>query len=137
MKEVRITASAALFLLAVVGLVWAQGDKGANPPKAAKLDDALRLESDLVTVDVVATDAQGNFVPGLTAADFQVYEDDKLQKVEFFEMSMRPEPRPLAAVIHHGFDGRLERLTSFFVLQNTLLAVPSRLDLESRHGSVK
>ena len=42
------------------------------------------VTSDLVRLDVVVTDAQGNTVPNLTLADFQLREDGKLQRVSHF-----------------------------------------------------
>ena len=41
----------------------------------------FKLEINLVEVDAFVTDAQGNPVPGLTAADFEVLEDGKPQKI--------------------------------------------------------
>jgi VWFA-related protein len=42
------------------------------------------VEVNYVDVDVVVTDEKGNFVPGLTRDDFEVFEDGKAQKVDTF-----------------------------------------------------
>src|SRR5687767_5752198 len=42
------------------------------------------VEVNYVDVDVVVTDEKGNFVPGLTRDDFEVFEDGKPQKVDTF-----------------------------------------------------
>ena len=42
------------------------------------------VEVNYVDVDVVVTDGKGNFVPGLTRDDFEVFEDGKPQKVDTF-----------------------------------------------------
>jgi VWFA-related protein len=42
------------------------------------------VEVNYVDVDVVVTDERGNFVPGLTRDDFEVFEDGKPQKVDTF-----------------------------------------------------
>lgn len=55
------------------------------PAFAQKDDQAIKLRTDLVTVDVTVTDKNGNFVPKLKAEDFVVSEDGQPQKVEFFE----------------------------------------------------
>lgn len=44
----------------------------------------IRSTTDIVSTDLQARDASGRFVPGLTAADFEVYEDGVLQKIVFF-----------------------------------------------------
>ena len=41
-----------------------------------------RTEAQSVLVDVLVTDKKGSYVPGLTAKDFQVYEDGKEQAVD-------------------------------------------------------
>ena len=48
-----------------------------------------------VRVDVYPTDAAGKPIEGLTAADFEVYEDGKLQSVDTFDF-VRIEPEPEA-----------------------------------------
>ncbi|MGE3401082.1 MAG: VWA domain-containing protein [Vicinamibacterales bacterium] len=46
----------------------------------------FRSSLDLVSVDVVVRDDAGNFVQGLTAADFEVREDGRLQAIETFSV---------------------------------------------------
>jgi len=48
-------------------------------------DQVIKLETDLVTVDVKVTDKDGNFLRKLTSGDFVVYEDGQPQKLDFFE----------------------------------------------------
>ena len=56
----------------------------------------LRASVDQVVVDVVVTDADGQVVTGLTAADFEVRERDRVQPVTTFnEVAVPAEPRPL------------------------------------------
>ena len=51
----------------------------AAPPSVT-----FQVEVNYVDVDVVVTDESGNFVPGLTREDFEVFEDGKPQKVDTF-----------------------------------------------------
>jgi VWFA-related protein len=54
----------------------------------------FQVEVNYVDVDVVVTDEQGNFVPGLSREDFEVLEDGKLQKVDTFvyvEIPVEPD----------------------------------------------
>ena len=46
----------------------------------------FQVEVNYVDVDVVVTDAQGNFVTGLTRDDFEVFENGKPQKIDTFSM---------------------------------------------------
>lgn len=50
----------------------------------------FRAEADLVVLPVTVTDRHGEFVPGLKAEDFQVYENNKLQKISLFTQTDRP-----------------------------------------------
>ena len=40
-------------------------------------DDVVRVNTDLVVLNVTVTDAAGQYVPGLRRADFKVFEDGK------------------------------------------------------------
>ena len=74
----------------------AQSPASAPPPVAVPQGPTLRASVDQVVVDVVVTDAKGQVVTGLTAADFEVRERDKAQTVTTFdEVSVPGEPRPL------------------------------------------
>lgn len=53
----------------------------------------FRVEVDYVEVDAIVTDRTGRFVRDLTAADFQVLEDGKPQKVELFSLVDIPVER--------------------------------------------
>jgi VWFA-related protein len=55
----------------------------------------IRTSSDLVVVDVVASDSQQNPVHKLTAADFTVLEDGKPQTLKIFEEHATSTPAPL------------------------------------------
>ncbi|MGH9640413.1 MAG: hypothetical protein ACRD3Y_10150, partial [Bryobacteraceae bacterium] len=48
--------------------------------QTSTVQDALKANTSLITVDVVATDSHGNVVRGLTKSDFKVYEDKGVQQ---------------------------------------------------------
>ena len=54
----------------------------------------FRTETNFVEVHAIVTDEKGNFVRGLTADDFEVYEDGKLQKPAIFSYVDLPIERP-------------------------------------------
>lgn len=65
----------------LVGLVAHRAPRGAETPHGQPV---FRVGVDLVTIDVVAT-ANGAPVHNLTAADFELFEDGVLQKVQAFQ----------------------------------------------------
>lgn len=79
----------------------------------------FRAEVNYVEVDARVLDESGRFIGGLTAADFQVFEDGKPQKVDLFSVVNMPvtrTPRPLfasrpiesdVATNIEGLDGRI------------------------------
>jgi len=46
--------------------------------------ETLKIDTDLVTVPVIATDPNGNYVPDLRQEDFRIAEDAVKQEVAFF-----------------------------------------------------
>lgn len=63
----------------------------AETPQEVEDDEVVRVESDLVTVNVSVVDrASGRGMTGLTVADFHVYEDNVEQRVEHFESAEGP-----------------------------------------------
>jgi Ca-activated chloride channel family protein len=70
--------------------------------------DVLRIDTDLVSVDVTATDAEGRPVRNLRQQDFKLYTDGAEQPVSFFQIERRDgEPRPLAMVFAIDISGSM------------------------------
>jgi Ca-activated chloride channel family protein len=63
--------------------------------KTAKDQDTIQLHADLVIVNATVTDAEGNYAHGLTARDFSITEDSKVQPIDSFAA----EEAPFAAAI--------------------------------------
>jgi VWFA-related protein len=53
-------------------------------------DDVVRVDTQLVPVPVVVRDRGGRPITGLTASDFQIYEDDRPQRLATFATSDAP-----------------------------------------------
>src|SRR4030095_5946181 len=53
-------------------------------------DDVVRIETQLVSVPAVVTDRAGRPLTGLKAADFQIFEDGRPQKIANFSTTEAP-----------------------------------------------
>lgn len=74
---------AGLLLTFAVSLPHVQAQSQKEPQK--KPDDAIRIETRLVTTDVIVKDKKGKYVTDLKAEDFAVFENGVAQKIEIFE----------------------------------------------------
>ncbi len=73
-------------------------------------EDVLRIDTDLVSVDVTVTTAEGRPVRNLRKEDFKLFSDGIEQPVSFFQMENRAgEPRPLAVVFALDISGSMTR----------------------------
>jgi Ca-activated chloride channel homolog len=68
----------------------------------------IRMDTDLVVIDVTATDKAGNYVRDLRAEDIQLFEDGQERKINFFAMTDEAVlSRPLAVVFALDLSGSL------------------------------
>src|SRR5262245_37003109 len=66
----------------------------------------IRMDTDLVIIDVTATDKNGNYVRDLKENELEVYEDGKLRKIDFFAVTDEAAlSRPLAVVFALDISG--------------------------------
>lgn len=73
----------------------------------AQDDDVIRTNTDNVVLNVTVTDKSGQYVKGLKAADFKVYEDGVEVKPEMFA-SFSVQESPYAAVVLLDSSGSME-----------------------------
>ena len=66
----------------------------ARAPGRRRNSPTFQTTVNFVDVDVTVADAQGNFVSGLTAGDFEVFEDGKPQTIQTFSDIELPVERP-------------------------------------------
>ncbi len=77
-------------------------------PNEEEAEDVLRIDTDLVSVDVTAMDATGGPVRNLKQEDFKIYFDGVEQPISFFQIERRQgEPRPLAIVFALDVSGSM------------------------------
>lgn len=101
--SVAIAAAAAAVLACVA--VFAQDQS----PQQAQAQPTFRGGARFVRVDAYPVDAQGKPIEGLTADDFELYEDGKLQQIDAFEF-VRIEPEPEIARVDPGSQSEGEAL---------------------------
>ena len=77
-------------------------------PKEQEAEDVLRIDTDLVSVDVTATDNMGRPIKNLRQEDFKIYSDGVEQPISFFQIEKRQgEMRPLAVVFALDVSGSM------------------------------
>lgn len=78
------------------------------PVQTQEPDDIVRIDTDVVAVDVTVTDLQGAPVRNLRKEDFKLYVDGVEQPVSFFQVERRTgSPRPLALVFALDISGSM------------------------------
>lgn len=92
------------------GQTPAQRPRRVAPPALQQddPDEILRVDTDLVLVDVTVTDAGGQPVRNLTAGDFKLYDEGVERPIAFFNVERRRgEPRPVAVVFAVDISGSM------------------------------
>ena len=118
-KPAAFAAQTSLLLLALITLAVPGVSQTSTPspnterprkvfPKEQEPDDVIRVDTDLVSVDVTALDADGRPVRNLKQEDFKIFSDGAEQPISFFQLERRPgEPRPLAVVFALDVSGSM------------------------------
>jgi VWFA-related protein len=116
-----------LWLLAAIVAVQAQ-----QPPRLPTFKSATAL----VEVDIIAYDAGGRFVPGLTADDFEILEDGRPQQVQHFYL-VTGRPAAGSGAVPHIDSGlprspdRTDRRVFVFFFDGDHLSTASLLRLKN------
>jgi Ca-activated chloride channel family protein len=101
--------------------------RGATPPDVIDDGDVLKIDTDLVLVDVTVTNAEGRPVRGLHPEDFKLYEDGEERPVAFLNVERRGgAERPVAVVFTVDVSGSMtpEEMTR---LQGAMRAFSEKL----------
>lgn len=93
-----VTLAALIFAFGVIAQTKspsnqrAQGEqkKNSNQPEGGQQDDAIKIDTDLVTVHLIASDRRDVYVPDLTKEEFTIFEDGVRQQIEFFAAVRTP-----------------------------------------------
>ncbi len=78
-----MTAFFRMLLVCFAGNVLTLSAEAQNNPviQPSETDDAISITTELVQLDAIVTDKDGNQITGLKAEDFEVFQDGKLQKI--------------------------------------------------------
>ncbi|MEP6569350.1 MAG: VWA domain-containing protein [Acidobacteriota bacterium] len=86
----------------------AQRPRKVYPKDEQEPVEVLKIDTDLVSLDVVANDSEGRPIRNLKQEDFKVYLDNVEQPLAFFQVEQRNgEPRPLAVVFALDISGSM------------------------------
>src|SRR6267378_6509329 len=108
-----------LFALALSLIGWASVSSTAQDestrerprrvlPTETEPQDIIKIETDLVPVDVTVTDAKGRLVRNLKKEDFKLYEDGIERPIASFNIEqIEGAPRPLAIVFAIDLSGSM------------------------------
>ncbi|QQS45566.1 MAG: VWA domain-containing protein [Acidobacteriota bacterium] len=111
----KYRVSIIVLLLALASSAPAQEPQGQKPAVT------IRVDTDLVAIDVVATDRNGNYVRDLRAEEFQLFEDGKPRGIDFFTLNNKSAlTRPLAVVFALDTSGSLKPEETMMLRDATL-----------------
>jgi VWFA-related protein len=80
----------------------------AETPQGETADEVVKIDTDLIMVDVAVTDAQGQPVRHLRPSDFKLYEDGIERPIAFFNVEKRDDAsRPIALVFALDVSGSM------------------------------
>ena len=99
-----MTCIAMLLAVPVLPESIGQDKKTTRSETQKRDDDGVRLHSDLVVVNLIVTDAKGEYAHGLSVNDFTVMEDDVGQPIDTF----LAEETPFAAAILIDMSGSMD-----------------------------
>ena len=99
-----ITVSLALLLATPVLSISISQEKKPKQESQQREEEPVTLHSDMVVVNLIVTDAKGQYAHGLTANDFKVLENDAAQPIDSF----LAEEAPFAAAILIDASGSMD-----------------------------
>jgi len=86
----------------------AQRPRQVFPEGEQQSDEIIKVDTDLVSLDVMASDFEGRPIRNLRQQDFKLYVDGVEQPLAFFQVERRSgEPRPLAVVFALDISGSM------------------------------
>ena len=104
--------------------------------KAQEKGDVIKIDTDLVTVEVTAVDRQGGYVRNLKPKDFKMYVDGIEKKIDFFSVTDDVTvSRPLSLVFALDLSGSLKP-EEILTLKNSALKFTELMKGESMFAAM-
>lgn len=101
-----------LFALLLFSLTFYGFDFQARAQQEPQDDEIVRVETDLVVLNVTATNAADEYVHGLERANFKVYEDGHEQQITNFSREETPFAAALLLDVSGSMEGRVSMARS-------------------------
>ena len=95
-----------LILIVCAILLLLATASGQEPQPA----DVIRIDANLVSVPVIVSDRQNRYLPGLTAADFKLYDNTAEQQIAFFDAAEEPLNIALLLDTSRSTEGVLKKI---------------------------
>ena len=107
-----VVALAAIVSASSSGLAQSDDAKKERPrrvlPTETEPQDIIKIDTDLVPIDVTVTDAKGRLMRNLKKADFKLYEDGVEREISSFNVEkIEGAPRPVAIVFALDLSGSM------------------------------
>ena len=137
--RLRVAAAIGLAAALCIPVFWPVLAQQQQPQQQQQ--PTFKVSVNVVDVDVTVKDAQGNFVPGLAAEDFEVFEDGKPQAIQTFSYIELPverqerfrfDNRPVAADVRTNRDVSSGRV--YIILLDDLNVAPLRTGIVRKHA---
>lgn len=107
-----------------------------TPSVYAQDEDVIRVDTDLILLDVVVSNKEDQPVRGLKASDFKIYEDGEERPVAFFNAQTTTDyNRPLTVVFTLDISGSVKP-SEFEQLRSSVRTFASRLSNNSSYFGV-
>lgn len=83
--------------------------KAQTSQKSTSTDQemVIRIDTNLVALDVTVTDAKGNYIVDLKADDFEIREDGEVRSIDFFQPTKKLQNTSVALVLALDLSGSL------------------------------
>jgi Ca-activated chloride channel family protein len=102
----------AVIALIILSTICPALDSSSRAQEAVQDDDIVRVETDLVVLNVTATNATNEYVHGLERANFKVYEDGQEQQITNFSREETPFAVALLLDVSGSMEGRISMARS-------------------------
>ncbi len=120
----------------LLGTLCATGSQSGSAPSGAQQNvTTLRVNVDLVLVEVVALDGKGKPISGLKKDDFRIFQDDKEQQISTFDVATESSPPRGVADLDEPI--RRGKVVLLLFDQSTINPAGSKLALDAAEQYVR